>query len=270
MNDTVQPPAVLRYPGSKSRLAPRINDLLPHRPVYLEPYAGSLAVLAARSPSPVEVVNDLDGRIVRLWQSIRDYPDELARAIECTPYARMEYDQAGAETGVPTTRSEQIEESRRLLVRLWQGHGFKLVGAQASGWRRSLKPGRSHPSEWAAIPERIQLAAERLRRVYLECRDASQLLREFRRPGVAVYADPPYHPDTIADPRFYRVGMTASQHEELLDVLLAHPGPVVLSGYPCRLYDQVLTTWRRYEIPSRADGRHPRTEVLWCNREAQP
>ena len=56
--------AVLKYPGAKNRLAPWILSFIPEHKVYLEPFAGSLAVLLNKKRSHIETVNDLDGEIV--------------------------------------------------------------------------------------------------------------------------------------------------------------------------------------------------------------
>ena len=40
---------------------------------------------------------------------------------------------------------------------------------------------------------------------------------------------------------------------------------VVLSGYPCDLYDNALRGWKRVERTALADGALRRTEVLWLN-----
>jgi hypothetical protein len=49
------------YYGAKTRLARWIVSLLPPHRVYLEPFAGSAAVLLAKAASSHEILNDLDG-----------------------------------------------------------------------------------------------------------------------------------------------------------------------------------------------------------------
>ena len=74
--------AAFGWYGSKSRLGLRIAALasgIPHQ-VYLEPYAGSAAVLFAKPRVPVEIINDLDGQVVNFFRELRDRPAELARA----------------------------------------------------------------------------------------------------------------------------------------------------------------------------------------------
>ena len=49
-------------------------------PNYVEPFAGSLAVLLARPSTPkVETVNDKDGFISNFWRAVQHAPDEVAR-----------------------------------------------------------------------------------------------------------------------------------------------------------------------------------------------
>ena len=59
--------------------------------------------------------------------------------------------------------------------------------------------------------------------------------------------------------------MNTEDHIELLDALEKHPGPVLLSGYSCLLYDQRLVHWERRTCKTIAEGGGVREEVLWIN-----
>lgn len=72
---------VLKYPGSKWRLADWIVSLMPPHKSYLEPFFGSGAVFFKKTPSRIETINDLDGEIVNLFRVIRERSEELERAV---------------------------------------------------------------------------------------------------------------------------------------------------------------------------------------------
>jgi len=66
--------------GGKSRAATIIWRAFGNVPNYVEPFAGSIAVLLARPhEAKVETVNDLDGLIANFWRATKLAPDEVAR-----------------------------------------------------------------------------------------------------------------------------------------------------------------------------------------------
>lgn len=256
-----RPQSPLRYPGSKWTLAPLIAALLPYRRVYLEPFAGSAAVLFHRRASDLEILNDADHKIVNFWRVLRSRPHELAAAVEYTPWSRVEYLDAREDS------DDELESARRLVIRCWQGHGSKMVGS--SGWCRTKGARRTHALAWLNLPHRIVAVKDRLAAVHLECRDALRLLAEYRIPDAAVYLDPNYHPGTLVEHgRFYRQNLDRAGHLELLALAREHPGPLLLSGYRHPDYDHALSAargWQRWDLPALADGGRRRTESLWLN-----
>ena len=68
------------YWGGKADVAETIWQRFGDVRGYVEPFAGSLAVLLNR-PEPfggTETVNDIDGLLSNAWRAIRDKPDEVA------------------------------------------------------------------------------------------------------------------------------------------------------------------------------------------------
>lgn len=100
---------LLRYPGSKWRIANWIISYFPKHHSYLEPFSGSGAVLFNKPPSNIETVNDLNLDIVNFFQCIRENPERLAKIIEATPYSRYEYDITW-NTEVPDCNYERARE----------------------------------------------------------------------------------------------------------------------------------------------------------------
>jgi DNA adenine methylase len=250
---------ILHYPGSKHRLAPWICSQLPPHVSYLEPFFGAGAVYFAKTPSHVETLNDINHQVIDFFRVVRDRPDELARLIEATPWSRQEYYDAYEITG------DDLEDARRFAVRMWMARGART--SDRSGWRHDIA-GRPHTNctkVWQGIPDRIREAADRLRDAQIECQPAIDLIKRFACPAVLIYADPPYPLATRSDKRIYKNEMTDEQHIELLEVLDAHPGPVVLSGYGCELYDDRLRHLSRRTSRAYAETGASRTEVLWLN-----
>ena len=235
---------------------------------YVEPFGGSLAVLLNKPRARVETANDLDGLVVNFYRVLRDCPDELARAIELTPWARAEYE----ESDMPT--EDPVERARRFAVRCAMAFGSTL--ARRPGWRHSIGADdrktqtTSYHNTWRNMPESIKLAAERLRDVQFENRPALDVIKQYGGPDMLIYADPPYVRGTrTLSGGMYRWEMTDTEHEMLLKMLASTESMVLLSGYDCRMYRDMLSGWDVATKQTRGDSASVRTECLWINPHAQ-
>lgn len=259
----MKPP--LTYYGGKTTLADRIAALLPPHEHYVEPYAGSLAVLLAKRPSRMETVNDLDGDLMTFWRVLRERPAELERMCALTPHLRAEHD--AAYDGLDAC--DDLERARRVWVCLTQGRAGTL---RRTGWRYYVNPSGSSasmPGYLAGYVDRMAAAAQRLAKVSLEARPALELIEAYgAQPDVLLYVDPPYLGSTRA--RNYRLEMSSpAEHLELAAALNAARAVVVLSGYDSPLYLDAYAGWHRHEIATmtgQANDWQARTEVLWSNR----
>ena len=109
----------MKYPGSKWTLAEWIVGNMPEHKFYLEPFFGSGAVFFNKAPSEYETINDIDGLVVNFFKACRDYPDDLARAVNLTPFSREEFftiQESAAGEEIQLT-GDCIEDARRFLVR---------------------------------------------------------------------------------------------------------------------------------------------------------
>lgn len=179
--------AAFSYLGGKSRLAPWIASLLPAHRTYVEPFAGSAAVLFAKAPSKTEILNDLDGNVVTYFRVLREQarlgPDRAGR--RCRPLARH---RPAAEA---RHRGHLVQPAAARAGRARLHHG----GADVSGCgavyvelgerpeldrlrRCTLDPCPHHHVEldWVqANPARLALYNEQLRRYDLGQRIGAQL-----------------------------------------------------------------------------------------------
>lgn len=258
------------YYGGKTTLAERVVALLPDHRHYVEPFAGSLAVLLAKRPALMETVNDLDGHLMTFWRVLRDRPEDLMRVCALTPHSREEHQMA-----YDFDVTDELERARRVWVCLTQGRGNTL---RRTGWRHFQDPGRRGPTSMSdylsSYVERMRHAAGRLAGVSLEARDALDVIADYgKHAEVLIYADPPYL-GTTRSSRQYLVEMSHdAEHRDLAKALSECSATVVLSGYHSPLYDELYAGWHVTEFDTyTGQGNHGeqrndrRVEVLWSNR----
>ena len=260
---------VLKYPGAKWRIAKWIISHFPKHHSYLEPFFGSGAVLFNKPLSNIETVNDLDWNVCNLFNCIRNDSQKLASMVSMTPFSRNTYDDTfKIELNDLLCEISPFERARRFLIQCWQGHGFRTNGYKV-GWKNDVQ-GRENMYavyNWYRLPEWIIGIVDRLKQVQIENRSAVEVIKRFRYSNVLIYADPPYLLSTRTAKQ-YKHEMSEQDHIELLEILLQHAGPVIVSGYQNKLYDDVLKGWRKNSIEGYAEYcGADRREVIWMNYE---
>lgn len=260
---------VLRYHGGKWRLAPWVIGHFPKHRTYVEPYCGAASVLMQKPRCYSEVINDLDGDVVNLFEILRDpaRASNLETALRLTPFARAEFHLAYERTDDP------VERARRLVVRSFQGFGSTSYNVKnVTGFRKNAnRQGTTPALDWSRYPECVPAFVARLQGVIVEQLKAVDVIRQHDREDTLVYADPPYPHRTrkLKNPycgKGYVHEMTDDDHRQLAQVLREVKGMVVLSGYPCDLYDvELYPDWIRVETHALIHGATWRTECLWLS-----
>ena len=265
---TISRPA-LRYHGGKFRLAPWIISFFPSHRTYCEPFGGAGSVLLQKPRAHCEVYNDIADDVVNVFRVLRDpaQASRLARLVELTPVARVEFDASYEPAEDP------VERARRTIARSFMGFGSAAVNPwHVTGFRTGVRGDRTKSAahDLLSWPAEVPAFVERLRGVTIESRDALYLMARTDGPGTLFYVDPPYPHATRGNARGvrrkYAQELSDDDHRRLAGVLQDLQGMVVLSGYPCDLYDhELFAGWERHERTALADGARERTEVVWLN-----
>ncbi len=292
---------LLRYHGGKWILAPWIISYFPEHRVYTEAFGGAASVLLRKPRSYAEIYNDLDGEVVNLFRVVRDNGLELKRLLALTPFAREEYYLAWKSSDDPLEQARctiirsfmgfgsaavSMSRANERNVNNQPGTGFRANSNRsgttpAHDWKNFAGTGfrtysgesdgrqnrRTLPSgDWTTYEDCLVPIVERLRGVVIENKDALEIIAMHDGEKTLHYVDPPYPAETRDAGRDYAHEMTTEQHRALAELLHSVKGSVVLSGYPCDLYDKELyPDWSRVERPALGDGAVKRTEVLWMN-----
>ncbi len=270
--------------GGKGHLASWLISLLPTHTTYVEPFGGGAAVLLNKSPSPVEIHNDVDEGLVHFWRVVRDPVKylELQRRLALTPYARAEW---GWSRDTWRETEDPVERAARWYTVARQSFSGNFGGGWSYSTTLSRRGMGSHNSAWLSSIECLPEIHARMMRVQIDCDDWRKVLERYDTPETFFYCDPPYVPKTRRDGE-YKHEMTTEDHEELVGRLLLLQGKVLLSGYPSDSYLPLEDAgWNRLErdVSCYAAGKtrgtgllgngvckenQRRTEVVWINYQS--
>lgn len=277
MADELQP---FPWYGGKFSHLDFILPRLPDQPIYVEPFAGSAAVLLSRPPAGVETYNDLDRDVVTFFRVLRDRPDELLPRLEATPYSREEYRVAIAAAG--NENLPDIERARLFYVRASQVYSGLAQYATEGRWSYSTTSSNrgmaNAVSAWWSNIDGLDAIVDRLRKVQLEHKPAIDVVERYDDEDALVYCDPPYPLSArgtagcgTADPVAYSNEMTEDDHRELAEVLRECDAKIAVSSYRNDLYDEVFDGWHCAEAePKKLRTKNgaelgERTEALYTN-----
>lgn len=266
---------VLRYHGGKWRLAPWIISHFPAHRIYVEPYGGAASVLMRKPRSFAEVYNDLDEDVVNIFRVLRDpaAAEQLRELVHLTPWSRVEFWEAYEPTDDP------VERARRTITKAFMAHGTTWRKKNRTGFRaKNFRRNQTGAKDWCNWPDVIPAFVERLRGVTIEARPALEIIAQQDTPDTLFYVDPPYVLETRTTvrkggqsdrDRAYVHDLSDDQHAELAEVLRGADGMAIVSGYPCDLYEELYSGWKRVERGAQVDGiAQSRTEVLWISPRA--
>ena len=253
----------MRYYGGKCYWGGWISTLLPKNlsGLYVEPFGGMLSVLLRREKAAIEIVNDLDRRLMTWWEIVRDRPDELVRLLDYTPYSRAVFAECAEICDSPKF-NDPLKLAWALTVILWQGYGAKNT---RPSWARHIAP---ISSAKMSIFKNIDILHRRLEYVQLDCSDACTLLeRVADRSDALIYCDPPYR---SADTSAYL--HRGTDWARMVEILRDAKAAVAISGYSDE-WD--ITGWQKsqkstsaFSVQSNAaPDLKARFEILWRNEK---
>ena len=245
--------------GGKHYLTKTLLSLLPPHEVYCEPFAGGAALFWAKEPSPLEILNDIDFRIVAFYRCLRDEKlwAKLQEMCELTPYSRAEFyfvrEKLKGLIGNPSALVNLSDDE--LVYLAWL---FFVLNRQSFS-AAIVNPAWSFPRHNKGVTMRAyrRIIGEfekfhlRLRNVIIECDDAINVIRRYDTPETFFFIDPPYLPEVVSAPKNYPFVMTIEQHRALLETVRQIKGKAMITHPRCQLYDKMLADWIVVEVSYR-------------------
>jgi DNA adenine methylase len=170
--------------GGKRRLAKYLLPLFPQHECYVEPFAGGAALFFLKDQSDVEVLNDINGDLVSLYQVIKHHPEEFMRQFKWALSSRQIYQW---QKSIPVESLTDIQRAARFYYLQKLGFGGKVEG-------RTFGTATTSPPRLnlMRIEEDLSAAHLRLSRTFIEHLPWKECVRRYDRPHTLFYLDPPY------------------------------------------------------------------------------
>jgi len=253
---------VFSYFGSKYFLSRKLLCLIPPHHTYIEPYCGSAAMFFAKQPSKVEILNDINHNIFTLFSILRDplKLETLSRLISFTPYSREEYESA-----------QNCKHEDDDIVRTWKfliisNMGFASRQRYKTGWKTGYKNYRTI-SVWNRIPERLAIAALRLKNAQIDNRPGIDVIARADHKESFFFIDPPYPYYSFNTPKHcYDFTMSDDDHYDLVNILKTITGSAMITMYQNKVYDQLIDFgYHKIIVVNKNLHKNDKTETIYMN-----
>ncbi len=211
------------YYGGKQNLTKRILSMIPEHNLYCEPFVGGAAVFFAKEPSPVEVINDIDGKVVNFYRVCKLQFSKLQKMIQSTPHSRKLHSEAKDILQDPKEKNK-VKKAWAFWVQTNMSFSSRIFGGYAYE-RKTDGVSRTILNKKNGFTKNI---CERLDLVDIECNDALIVIKSRDTKESFFYIDPPYF---NSDMGHYK-GYSKNDFISLLNLLARIKGKFLLSSYP--------------------------------------
>ncbi|HEY5079416.1 MAG TPA: DNA adenine methylase [Opitutaceae bacterium] len=173
------PKPVIARPGGKTRMLKAILPLIRPHTCYCEPFGGGMAVLLAKEPSQLEVVNDIDRSLVAFHRNAKLHLEALQDELDLVLNAREEFEDYGAQRGLT-----EIQRAARWFIR----NKLSFGGMGGTFAISRTQPLGSRAQRILAI----RSLSRRLDRTTIENRSWEKVLDTYDHDETFFFMDPPY------------------------------------------------------------------------------
>lgn len=178
-----------KWVGGKSRLRKTIIAMLPHHECYVELFGGAAWVLIGKSPSRVEVLNDIDGEVINFFRVVKDRPRELIDSFDWTLASREEFDRL---IDLDPCTLDPMARAHRFYYLVMAGWGGELHNPRFQTSISDTGHGNRLIGAMLRLPDRIMPVYNRLKTVIIENLDWQECMDIYDKEPTVMFLDPPY------------------------------------------------------------------------------
>lgn len=220
----------ITYYGGKQIMARHILPLIPKHKIYTEAFFGGGAILFAKEPSDVEIINDLNGEVVNFYRVLTTDFWRLNELVQSTLHSREQYEDAMVVYNFPKL-FDPIKRAWAFWILTNQGYVSKI-----GSWGYD-KSGDSMVKRLETKKiEFDRTIRTRLEHAQIECNDALKVIKSRDSVDTFHYIDPPY----IGSNMGHYSGYSDEDFTKLLMLLTEIEGKFLLSNYRSEILESFI------------------------------
>lgn len=223
----------ITYYGGKQRMLPSILPKIPPHTLYAECFFGGGAVFFAKKRSQVEVVNDINHRLVTFYKALKYDFEDLSIKIDETFHSRAQHKETDL---LYRSFSEDVADPVACAWAVWTQANMSFSSRIGGGFGYD-KQGTSALRLFNKKKALTEAYQERMKRVTIECYDVLKVIKAYDSPETFFYLDPPY----VSSDQGHYDGYGLDQFILLLDACTKIQGKFLLSSYP----EEILLQYRK-------------------------
>lgn len=180
---------ILKWAGGKSQLLTQLLEHFPNKfERFIEPFLGGGAVALSLKPGVPAILNDGNDELIKLYQVVRDWPDELVKALDklSKDYSEEFYYQIRSQ--IP--KSDIDQAARTIFL---NKTGFNGLYRQNRKGQFNVPFGKRENCPALYDKANLLLVSSRLQSAKLQFGDFALAINAAG-PGDFIYCDPPYEP----------------------------------------------------------------------------
>jgi DNA adenine methylase len=159
--------------GSKAKIANKLLKLFPKHSIYVEPFIGSGALLYAKQPSDVEVINDLDKNVINNFKMLKNADINIENYNLRTTLEAMNK----LVNSKPINKTDKLLKELYMSCNTFSSTGKGKIYKQSSGIQKISK---------------IRDYKNRLKDVKIENKDYEYIIKNYDSKNTFFFLDPPY------------------------------------------------------------------------------
>lgn len=207
---------IIPWIGGKRKLASLILPQFPEHTCYVELFCGAAALFFLKPPSQVEVLNDINGDLVRLYRVLQHHLEEFVRQFKWALSSQQMFEWV---KDTPPETLTDIQRAARFYYLQRQAFGGRVEG-------RTFGVSTTAPARLNLLRLEEDLSAAHLRLHGVQVMNLSwaHCFSRFDRPHSLIYMDPPYW-----GTEGYGVDFDLDQYAQMAELMRGMKGHAVVS-----------------------------------------